>query len=215
MADWPSGLLLKPIDNWPGPLTKSRTHSRFESTLTSTLQLLRRELEFLGARGTTLQIALQDKDFRIDGYPRATARPDHPGVILSFSSRQVGDQGYPCDTFLTWQDNLRAIALSLEALRKVERYGVDKRGQRYMGFKALPSGIPMPTALTREEAAEIIAGHTLGWYTAEDILADDTICNSAIKRARVATAPDRHDGDRDQWDRVDRAMQVLIPRAEQ
>lgn len=35
---------------------------------------------------------------------------------------------YPCDTFDDWQDNLRAIALSMEKLRGVERYGVFKYG---------------------------------------------------------------------------------------
>lgn len=211
MSDWPSGMTLKPIDSWPGALTKNRKRSQFDSSLSSTLEVLRRELRYLGARGVVLQIALQEKDFRIDGYPRATARPDHPGIIISFASSNVGDQSYPCDTYQSWQDNLRAVALALEALRKVERYGVDKRGARYAGFKALPSGIVLPPLMSREEAAEVIASHTNEWYSAGQILASDEMRDAAIKRAKVATAPDRHDGNRDQWDRVDRAVQVLAP----
>lgn len=46
---------------------------------------------------------------------------------------------FPCDRFTHWKDNVRAIALALEALRKIERYGV-KQGAQYAGFyKALPA----------------------------------------------------------------------------
>lgn len=46
---------------------------------------------------------------------------------------------FPCDRFNHWKDNVRAIALALEALRKIERYGV-KQGAQYEGFfKALPA----------------------------------------------------------------------------
>lgn len=42
-----------------------------------------------------------------------------------------GHLSYPCDTFTTLQDNLRVIALALEALRMVDRYGVTRRGEQY------------------------------------------------------------------------------------
>lgn len=46
---------------------------------------------------------------------------------------------FPCDRFNHWKDNVRAIALALEALRKIERYGM-KQGAQYAGFyKALPA----------------------------------------------------------------------------
>jgi hypothetical protein len=35
----------------------------------------------------------------------------------------------------TWQDNLRAVALGLEALRRVERYGIAQRGEQYAGWR--------------------------------------------------------------------------------
>jgi len=46
---------------------------------------------------------------------------------------------------------VRAIALALEALRKVDRYGV-RSGSQYAGFKALPPG-DFAAAMTPELAA--------------------------------------------------------------
>ena len=46
---------------------------------------------------------------------------------------------YPCDKYSNWQANLRAIALSLEALRAEDRYGVTRRAEQYKGWaKLLP-----------------------------------------------------------------------------
>jgi hypothetical protein len=36
--------------------------------------------------------------------------------------------------------NSRSIGLELEALRAIDRYGITKQGEQYVGFKALPSG---------------------------------------------------------------------------
>jgi hypothetical protein len=147
MSDWPDGLKVGPIREWPGELTRERRFAPFKTSefdsyrrrstpLSSTLELLDRELRMIGGRGAELLVAIAPADFRLDGKPRAQAKAAHPGVILSFDSN-VGHLSYPCDTFTTWQDNLRAIALALEALRKVDRYGVTKRGEQYRGFMAL------------------------------------------------------------------------------
>jgi len=40
-----------------------------------------------------------------------------------------------------WRHNVRSIALGLEALRAVDRYGISRRGEQYAGFRAaLASG---------------------------------------------------------------------------
>lgn len=54
--------------------------------------------------------------------------------------RAGGREGSGTDAFPHWQDNVRAIALGLEALRKVDRYGIGKRGEQYVGWRALPAG---------------------------------------------------------------------------
>lgn len=136
MSDWPDGFVVAPMREWPGTMTARRRRSQFASTHSATLALLTREMRELGAKHPTLLIALRPEDFRLDGLPRAGRVAAHPGIVLSFESKH-GPLSYPCDTFDRWQDNLRAIALALEALRKVDRYGVTKRGEQYRGFLAL------------------------------------------------------------------------------
>jgi hypothetical protein len=145
----------RPIDHWPGELTKYRSRAPFKSGWQTTTQLLDRELRQLDAKAIVMLVALEPRDFRIDGQPRANARAQHPGVILTFDSK-FGPLRYACDTFDDFTDNVRAIALGLEALRKVERYGITKRGEQYTGWSALPPGMAMGLPMSREDAARVL-----------------------------------------------------------
>ena len=136
---WPANMTVRPIQQWPGELTAKRRRSSFKAGWSDTIELLGRELRAIAAKDVVLQVAMQEKDFRIDGYPRAQAKAAHPGVILSLGSN-VGPLSWPCDTFDSWQDNIRGIALSMEALRKVDRYGVTKRGEQYTGWQQFAIG---------------------------------------------------------------------------
>jgi hypothetical protein len=135
------GLLVRPLSSWPGPMDVERTRrvSPFTAPWRDTASRLGHELGKLGARTPVLEVAVAPADFRRDGYPRAAARADHPGVVLSLPETVHGPLRYFTDEFDRWQDNVRAIALSLEALRKVDRYGVARRGEQYRGWTALPS----------------------------------------------------------------------------
>lgn len=172
----------RPIDVWPGTPTKNRTRTPFTATYQATLNLLERELEYLKAKNIIVQIALRENDLRLDGMPKANARaPEHPGVILAFDSIH-GPLKYATDVYQSgwrdngegWKENLRAIALGLEALRKIDRYGITRRGEQYTGWRALPSGIAMPASPgfeSVEDAAAFIAAQLDGW-TAGDLLDD-------------------------------------------
>jgi len=129
----------RPITLWPGAETRERKSAAFSAAWQSTLELLKRELRMLDARRVVVEIAMHEGQIRRDGYPYSNARATHPGVILSFESK-YGPLRYPCDTYTRWEDNLRAIALALEALRAVDRYGVTRRAEQYAGWKALPAG---------------------------------------------------------------------------
>lgn len=157
---------LRPIEQWPGEMTPDsyRRRSPFSAGWRQTLLLLGSELYNLGAEATVLQIAMREDDFRIDGLPRANARADHPGVILSFNpDGQVGDRmQFATDVFTSWQENVRAIALGLEALRKVDRYGITRGRSQYAGFKALPSGDDGSFGLYTKDAAERWLTNTYG-----------------------------------------------------
>ena len=134
---WDVPFTFRPIDHWPGgALTQQRRRSNFSAGWGTTLRQLDHELGELGAAHVVLQIAMKESDIRLDGRPRARATAEHPGVVLAFDS-MYGPLKYAVDTFDRWEDNVRAIALALEALRKVDRYGVTRRGEQYTGWRQI------------------------------------------------------------------------------
>lgn len=154
-----------------------------------------------------VEVDVSEVDIRNDGRIRANARPETPGVRVAFESRH-GPLVYSTDRFNHWQDNVRAIALGLEALRKVDRYGITKRGEQYAGWKALPSGRAMPAShMTADEAWAILG--SFGDRPISEQRADPSGLRVAFKKARAFAHPDRHDGDRSLWDQVEQAATVL------
>lgn len=153
-------MTFRPLAAWPGAATKRRKRAPFRAGYNATLKLLDAELRHLKAAAVVLQVALREDEIRLDGRPRAGSRPSHPGVVLSFESAH-GPLSYPCDAFEDWEDNLRAIALSLEHLRAVDRYGVTKRGEQYRGWTALPPPpTPAAAAMTPTAAAVFLHEHS-------------------------------------------------------
>ncbi len=111
----------------------------FSASFGTTLNDLERELRHLGAEDIIIEIDLQLEDIRNDGWPRSSARPASPGVRLSFQSQKLKQPlAYPCSTFNHWEQNLRAIALTLHLQRRMADYAVGRESQRYSGFSALP-----------------------------------------------------------------------------
>jgi len=199
------------VERWPQEPTRSREKSLFKSSYTQTLDLLERELFIINAKEVVIRLWLTPREIRNDGLPRADARPSQPGVILEFTTRH-GRITMPCDTFTTWQDNLRALALSLEALRKVDRYGCSKKGQQYTGWKQLGAGERMPAFATVESAAEYIASGAGEGQSPDLIMRYTSEFKSAYKRAAVAVHPDTHPGDelaREAWDQLQDAAAIL------
>lgn len=134
----------RPLPVWPHAETKPRTYSRFQATWNVTLEDLAYEVDKLDGTNVVFGAGFRESDLRMDGWPRADRRQEpylHPGVELSFDSRH-GRLVYATDAFTDWRSNVRAIALSLEALRAVDRYGVSKRGQQYAGWAQLGPGGP-------------------------------------------------------------------------
>lgn len=169
-----------------------------------------------------IEIDVQESDLRLDGTLRANARPSSSAVVLAFESTH-GPLLYRCDRFYTnyhdqgpeWQHNLRAIALTLEALRAVDRYGATETGQQYAGFKALPAGRAMPPShMTRTQAIELVERVAIGddganlERTLQRLNADEALLRDALRQAKAMTHPDRR-GDRVMWDQVEQAAQVL------
>lgn len=196
-------ITFRPIDRWPNGLASERRNSPFGVSYGDTLELLDRELFHLGAREAVLMLALGESDIRRDGMPRAQARPAHPGVILAFDSIH-GPLKYATDTFRDWQSNLRAIALGLESLRRVDRYGITKRGEQYTGWKALP-GSTEPVMST-EMAARVLAG--AGGASPADVLSTRSAAQAAYRIAARAAHPDTG-GSTEAFQRLNEAKRII------
>lgn len=178
----------RPISTWPGERARSHKRAPFKATFQKTLDLLDRELAYLRAKDVIVEAGFDESDIRLDGWPRSSARtPAYPGIILSFDSKH-GPLRYPCDRFATWKDNFRAIALALEALRKVDRYGVTKHAEQYTGWKQLPN-LTSPNGFpTRMDAAKFIASFSEA--EAPDIERDSLVARTAYKVAAKRVHPD-------------------------
>jgi hypothetical protein len=194
---------LRPLGVWPGPVTAERKPSPFRASWRDTVKLLDRELWHLDAQDLVLQLDYQERDIRKDGMPRADARMGGPGVIISFQSKH-GPLRYPCDAFTDWRDNVRAIALALEALRRVDRYGITRRAEQYAGWKALPSSTQ--PVMTTAQAAAWIGGLTAVQPRA--ILDSPQLARETVRMAASRTHPDAG-GDASDFARVQEAKRVL------
>jgi hypothetical protein len=178
----------RPLDHWPVQKTRHPQDSQFRSTYPQTLDLLESELSHIHARAGSVVIQVENltlSDIRNDGWPRGgwnPARGNRQGVIVSFESGK-GAMSFPCDRFKGWQDNLRAIAKSLEALRMVDRYGVTRGNEQYKGWAQIEA--PKNGAMDREEAIVTIASIL-------DAPRDAVDANPAafIRQARIRYHPD-------------------------
>jgi hypothetical protein len=200
--------VFRPIDRWPQEPTRSRRRASFRVPYSKTLTLLNYELGRLGVRRAYLQADVTERDIRLDGQLRADAAPRSPRVIVAAETKH-GPISMPCDTFDDWQDNLRAIALSLEALRAVDRYGVTKRGEQYRGLKQLTAG---DGPINSDEAATLLAKHAE--YRRDLLLSDPVHFETAYRRAAKKLHPDAAGEDlsvwaRAEWDKLQSAAAIL------
>lgn len=183
------GCRVRPLsDLRPAPAWE---RSRFKATLSTTVAQLGFELRSLSAKNIVLELDLGERDIRLDGFPRSDARLGWQAVVLSFDSR-FGPLRYATAEYDDWRDNLRAIALSMQALRAVDRYGVSKRGEQYTGWQALPvSTDPADAIQTEAQARQFLSK----W-------------DGDVRAALFATHPDQG-GDPDEFRKVQRARELL------
>lgn len=199
--------------------TPTYSGTPYTATWTSTLGLLEREVNAVRGRNVVIEVDVPEKALRLDGLLRADARAASPAVRVAFDSKH-GPLLMSADKYrgaggaterkmdADWQHNVRAIALTLEALRAVERHGGADSGQQYTGWKALPSGSGAPASgMTTDEAWQIILRATNDY---SDVPASANARRRVVRAAQAATHPDRHDGNTAQWALVDSAREALI-----
>jgi hypothetical protein len=148
-----------PIEKWPGEKHSpyKRKKAPFGVTYARLLDDLERELKHLGARDIIIQAYLKRDQIRNDGWPRSSERPFEPGIVLSFLNRENQEIAFPCDTYKKWESNLRAISLTLTALRAIDRYGVSQHAEQYKGWAKLP---PAPVKMSPAEAMTFLRLHS-------------------------------------------------------
>ena len=96
------------------------------------------ELTRLGVGDWTVVIST-NIELRRDGLPYAGRTPmGSPGVVVYFQLDSAS-QVFACDKWSRVEDNMRAIGLTIQALRGIERWGSGEMMRRaFSGFKALP-----------------------------------------------------------------------------
>ena len=128
---------------------------------------------------------------RLDGLPLAKQRaPDDPGVAVYFDYRD-SQRVFACDRYKRIEHNIRAIGLTIEALRGIERWGASDMLERaFTGFLALPNLPAEPWWMV------------LGLQ--ED--ADWEVIDRQARKLRSAYHPDHEGGSDYQFDRVQKAF---------
>jgi hypothetical protein len=160
--------------NWPK--TEVKQDSRFRQTLSAALTKLKRECHLLGGKELVLS----------SNYTLGTEHPKESGVVAYFNLDQK-PIAIPCDRWRAVEDNVYAIAMTIEAMRGMERWGAKHMiTAMFSGFKALPqkaSGIPPHEILGLEANRQ---------YTEAEI-------TSAYKRKAMTEHPDKPTGSNEKW----------------
>lgn len=117
---WPPG--------WPRTDPTKRENARFRCTLPAALKSLYEQVRLLGGTNVVLS----------SNVTLGAESPKDPGVAAYFT--YLGDQVcVPCDRWRSVEDNLRAIANTIEAMRAIERWGAKHMMKAaFRAFAALP-----------------------------------------------------------------------------
>lgn len=142
--EWPLGWKrMEPVRRQP-TAAFSKTVRRSDNTsttvkvgITEAVERLERQIEQLGGERPTLSTNLRLRlDGRLDA--RALEEPADPGAAVYFTFRGKATV-LACDTYRRIADNIAALAAHIDALRRIERYGVGTIEQALAGYKALPA----------------------------------------------------------------------------
>jgi len=127
---WPAG--------WPKTDASRRETARFNTTLPAALANLQKQIKLMGGKNLILS----------SNYTLGSANPKEPGVVAYFDwcaephkyPQQFLSMAIPCDRWLRIEHNVQAIALTVEAMRGMERWGAKHMIKAmFTGFKALPA----------------------------------------------------------------------------
>jgi hypothetical protein len=116
---WPAG--------WPKTSPAQREKGKFKTTLAGALSALNEQLRMLGAAKLVLS----------SNYTLGVEKPQDPGVVAYFNFNGT-EMAIPCDRWDRVEHNVKAIALTVEAMRGMERWGAKNMIRAmFTGFKTL------------------------------------------------------------------------------
>lgn len=180
-------------DGWGRtPAARRMLNGRFKVTFAEARDGALRSLRLLGATDAVISSNIPVKR---DGTPYArAAEPEDPGIALYWTVERQ-PRVIACDCWGAIRDNMRAIGLTLEAFRQIERAGATEiLGRAYLGFKALPQP----------------AGADDGWREVLGFGPDEPVDALKLLRRWRQLALEHHPdvgGASDQWLRIQRAYE--------
>lgn len=157
--------------------TQSRSYGRFSTKQTVTNQYrtyqdskditineaTQRVLAALNKMGIGRQdvVISTNIELRLDGLPKSgQAQPQDPGVAVYWETRKKERRCMAIDLYTKVEQNIAAVAATLDALRAIERHGGAAILDRaFTGFAALPehSETPWRVALEFPQGAQVTA----------------------------------------------------------
>jgi len=155
-------------DGWARTPASKRRRGQFRTTLGAARDNLLDELARMDA---THIVVSTDQPLRRDGnfYASTTEKLDDPGVAAFFQWRGK-PYALACDSYESLHANVRALALTIAAMRAIERHGATQLLERAVsGFAALPAGEDGPAA---DPWWTVLNVPKLGTYEPQEIAQD-------------------------------------------
>lgn len=177
--------------------SQKRRHARFNTKFGRARDNLLLEIRRLGG---TDSIISSNIPYRNDGLPRANAfssadLKNDPGIAVYFK-RNGKQLCFACDCYLTVDDNMHAIAKTVEALRGIARWGTgDMMEAAFTGFMALP------------EISHDDVWQTLG---IDGDSATEQIVMNAWREKAKACHPDVAPGREAEWHNLDKCKNIAL-----
>lgn len=169
---WPAG--------WPRTEAPRREGGRFQSSLSSALGFLKKEVERLGGKSLVLS----------SNVTLGTERPADPGVVAYFILREQSI-AIPCDRWRKVEDNVKAIGLTIEAMRGMERWGAKHMiTAMFKGFAALPERTGQSCWEILEVSPNASEAQILGMYRDKAKVAHPDVGGSNEAFAELTAAKD-------------------------
>lgn len=173
--------------SWPKTAEAKREPGhQFKHSLASALAGLRDEVRRLGGKNLVLS----------SNYSLGNEHPKQPGVVAYFDYDEK-PVAIPCDRWARVEANVRAIALTIEAMRGMERWGAKHMiTAMFSGFTALPER-------TGKSCWEILG-------LEPDPLPSETDVMTAYRKLATTTHPDKEGGSHDAFAALANAKDIAL-----